>query len=217
MEGRKASTDMGNHSYLYLLTNGCKLKFCIIHWMLALALWLGVFEGKTDTQVHGVIFNHGRDILRPQSKLKIRTEWLSVLIILVNCLRHWSDKNHHIWDRTWTMAAMLYMMWTSWSSCWLKWGLSIWNKWTRHSLFTDKVDGHSQKCLRQCFAGLVGLLVLGRDCFLFPSNIFFCHSCLPLLCPSCHQFPFVGFPLCKLLLAFILLWFLLAWALHFSL
>ena len=84
-------------------------QFCVICWMLALALWLQVFEDENDGQVCRVIFEHARDILRPQSKLKIRTEWLSVPIILADCLRQWTGKDHHTWDQMLTMATMLYV------------------------------------------------------------------------------------------------------------
>ena len=46
-----------------------KSQYCVIWWLLALALWLGVFKDKTDAQVRKILFEERRNVMRANMHL----------------------------------------------------------------------------------------------------------------------------------------------------
>lgn len=90
-----------------------KSAYCVIRWLLGLALELGVFEDSVDKRIRAVIFGGQRHAMQPQTRLKIKADWLDVPVLLADRTRQWTGLDHHERGGALHFVALPYMDATS--------------------------------------------------------------------------------------------------------
>lgn len=84
---------------------------CLVQWILAYSLYLGVFE--EDAAICAIIFNKSHTEMARNTKLRIRKEWQDLPVLLGDHSRQWTGSNHHTQHYQVKLVPMTYVNGTS--------------------------------------------------------------------------------------------------------